>query len=804
VLHHHLRYTLRLLRRSPGFTLVSVLTLALGIGANTAVFSVVDAVMLRPLPYPDAQRLVSLWEVNDERQARWNVAPANLVDYVRANRTFDDLAGFASGTMTLTKMGAPEQLVGEAVTWNLFSTLGVSPAIGRSFLPEEDRPGGAHVVILADALWRSKFRADPSVLGTSITLNGEPYEIVGVMPASFRALSDYGSSVRVAYFKPAAYPQALLDNHGEHEVRAVGRLKEGVTVSQAQADLKSISADLARRFPDTNKSVRALIAPLATDIARVVERALVVMWIAVALVLLIACVNLANLLIVRAVGQRHELAIRRALGASRKQIAADMLIRGLTLAGLGGAAGCLLGLWTRDALVALAPASIPRLGDVALDARVLAVTVALSLLAGVAAGLLPALQPWWQHDAVPLRTSGLTVAGSRSLMRWRGLLVAAEVAAAFVLAVAAGLLIRSLMHLNRVDLGFETERVLTLNVRLPEAKYGNQDARFRFFDEVTGRIAMVPGVVSVAFANQFPMRGGWGGGIMFNGPAGPVQVEADLQAVSPGYFATLGIPHVRGRLLTSDDRKGTMPVAVVSQTFVRQFLGDRDPIGFQFARNEQAPQITIVGVVGEIRRDGKTAEITPQVYLPAAQTDLYAIRLGSIAARAQGDPHALVAGIQRAVWAIDGDQPISGVRTLDEVVSASMAERRFYMTLLTVFAAIALGLALVGVYGVVAYGAAQRGREIGIRLALGASRRDVVALVVGGGLRWTVGGIAVGLLGAYATMRIMSSLLFEVKPTDPLTFGLIALATMVVAVGASFIPARRAAGADLVGALRAE
>ena len=803
MLHHHLRYTLRLLRRSPGFTLVSVLTLALGIGANTAVFSVVDAVMLRPLPYPDAQRLVSLWEVNDERQARWNVAPANLVDYVRANRTFDDLAGFASGTMTLTKMGAPEQLVGEAVTWNLFSTLGVSPAIGRSFLPEEDRPGGAHVVILADALWRSKFRADPSVLGTSMTLNGEPYEIVGVMPASFRPLSDYGSSVRVAYFKPAAYPQALTDNHGEHEVRVVGRLKEGVTVDQAQADLKSISADLARRFPDSNKSVRALIAPLATDIARVVERALVVIWVAVGLVLLIACVNLANLLIVRAVGQRHELAIRRALGASRRQIAAEMLIRGLTLAVLGGAAGCLLGIWTRDALVALAPASIPRLGDVALDARVLAVTAALSLLAGVAAGLLPALQPW-QQDATALRTSGLTVAGSRSLMRWRGLLVAAEVAAAFVLAVAAGLLVRSLMHLNRVDLGFETERVLTLNVRLPEARYESQDARFRFFDEVTGRIAMVPGVVSVAFANQFPLRGGWGGSIMLNGPAGPEQVEADLQAVSPGYFATLGIPHVRGRLLSSDDRKGTMPVAVVSQTFVRQFLGDRDPIGYQFARNDKAPRLTIVGVVGEIRRDGKAAEITPQVYLPAAQTDLYEIRLGSIAARAQGDPRALVAGIQRAVWAIDGDQPISGVRTLDEVVSASMAERRFYMTLLTVFAAIALGLALVGVYGVVAYGAAQRGREIGIRLALGATRRDVVALVVGSGLSWTVGGIAVGLLGAYATMRIMSSLLFEVKPTDPLTFGLIALATMVIAVGASLVPARRAAAADVVGALRAE
>jgi putative ABC transport system permease protein len=797
----HIRYTLRLLRRSPGFTAVAVLTLALGIGANTAVFSVVDAVMLRPLPYENAGRLVSLWEFNDERQARMNVAPANLVDYVRDSRTFDGLAGYASSSMSLTRTGPPEQLLGEAITWNLFLVLGVAPVMGRPFLPEEDRPGRERVVILADSLWRSRFAADPSILGRSIRLNGEQHEIVGVMPASFRALTEYSSSAAASYFIPAAFPDELLTNHGDHEIKVVGRLRPGITLDQAQADLLSISADLARRFPDTNTAYRAVIAPLGTDIVRGVERSLVIMWAAVGLVLLIACVNLANLLIVRAEGQRHELAVRRALGASRGQIAADMLTRGLVLAAFGGAAGFLVGVWTRDALVAIAPASIPRLDELAVNWRILAGTGALSMVTGLLAGLLPALHAS-RHDVTTLRAPELSASGSRTVMRWRGLLMAGEIAAALVLAVGAGLLIRSLIHLDHVDLGFHTDRVLTVNVRLPEAKYKEQDARYAFFDALAERVALIPGVVNVAFANQFPMRGGWGGGLVMSGSEGLRQLDADFQAVSPGYFATLGIPLIRGRLLTPDDRKGMLHVAVVSHTFARRFLPGQDPIGQQFARQADAPSITIVGVVGEVRRDGKTAELTPQVYLSAAQTDVYPIRLAQIAARADGDPRSLVASIQRAVWAIDADQPISGVRTLDEVLSASLADRRFNMTLLTVFALLAMGLALVGVYGVVAHGAAQRTREIGIRLALGATRRDVITLVVGTGLKWTLVGIAAGLAGAYAATRLMVGLLFEVTATDPVTFVLISLAMIAVALGASFLPARRAAGTDPVTALR--
>ena len=805
MLFQHLRYTLRLLRKSPGFTAVAVLTLALGIGANTAVFSVVDAVMLRPLPYTAPGRLVSLWETNDQRPgSRNNVAPANLVDYTRANRTFDGLAGIASTSMSLTRAGAPEQLLGEAVTASLFAVLDVAPAIGRPFLAEEDRPGGEHVVILSDALWRGRFAADPNIAGRSIMLNGEPYEVVGVMPASFRPLTQYRSTVPVVFFVPAAYPDELLANHGDHEISVVGRMKPGVTIEQAQADLRTISEDLGRRFPDTNQSVRALIRPLNDDIVRDVRVSLLVMFGAVGLVLLIACVNIANLLIVRAIGQRQEIAIRMALGASRGQIAIEMVTRALVLGAIGGAAGLLCGVWTRDALVAMAPASIPRLDQLAVSPRVLGVTIVLSLATGLLAGVLPALQTSRVDVTPTLKGAGLGASSERTIMRWRGVLMAAEVAAALVLAVGAGLLVRSLMHLNAVGLGFDTDRVLTLNVRLPETKYTDQRMRAAFFQELAGRVRAIPGVQHVAFANQFPMRGGWGGSFAMNGPSGVIRADADFQAVSPDYFATLGIPLVRGRLLTEADRDGSLRVAVVSQTFVRRFLGDRDPIGRQFSRSDGAPAITIVGVVGEVRRDGKEAALFQQVYLPAAQTDLYPVRLASLAVRATGDPHVLVSGIQRAVWSIDPDQPITSVRTLDEVLSIASAQRRFNMTLLVSFAGLALALALVGVYGVVAYAVAQRTREIGIRVALGATRRDVVALVVKSGAMWSIAGIVAGLAGAFATSRLISGLLFGVTAGDPATFVTIAAVMVAVALTASYVPARRAASLDPVTALRSE
>src|SRR5262245_14819365 len=730
MLVHNIRYALRLLHKSPGFTAIAVATLALGIGANTAVFSVVDAVMLRPLPYVAPDRLVSLWEMNEQRPgSRSTVAPANLVDYVRDTRSFEGLAGVDAISKSLTKAGAPEQLAGEAVTWNYFAVLGVAPALGRAFLPEEDRPGREHVVVLSDALWRARFASDRSIVGRTITLNGEPYDVVGVMPQGFQPVTQIGSTTAVAVFVPAAYPDDLLNNHGDHAIRVVGRLNTGVALPQAQADLLAVSDSLERRFPRTNTGVRARIAPLNDDIVRNVRTSLLVLMGAVGLVLLVACVNLANLLIVRAIGQRQEVAIRMALGASRRQVAAELLTPGVTLAVLGGAAGLLCGIWTRDALVALAPSSIPRLDHLAVSARVLAVTAAVSLATGLLAALLLALQISRRDGVSALRVTEPSASGSRSMTRWRGALMASEIAAAMVLAIGAGLLVRSLIHLNAVELGFETDRVLTLLVRLPDAKYQNQRSRAAFFEELAPRIQAIAGVRHVAFANQFPMRGGWGSGLRM-GATGEIR-DADFQAVSNDYFAALGIPLVRGRLLTASDRDGSPHVAVVSQTFMREFAGDSDPIGQQLSRGDAGmPLVTIVGVVGEVRRDGKEAKLVPQVYLPAAQTDVYPVRLAAVAVRATGDPRALVASVQKAVWSIDPDQPITGVRTLDEVLAASTAQRRFNMTLLASFAVLAVLLALVGVYGVVACSVAERTREIGIRVALGANRRDVIAMVV--------------------------------------------------------------------------
>jgi len=811
MLVQNIRYALRLLRKSPGFTAIAVATLALGIGANTAVFSVVDAVMLKPLAYPDPDRLVALWEGRADRPQdaahgpATAVAPANLVDYSRDNRTFETLASFDARSMSLTQSGAPEQLLGEAVSWNYLATLGAQPAIGRGFTRDDDRPGGDHVVILTNAAWRDRFGADPSILGRSIRLNAESYTVVGVMPAGFTPAMQFESIRRVEFLVPAAYPDDLLANHGDHECRVVGRLKPGVTLVQAQSDIDGIVATLAKTYPSAASGLQTRLAPLARDITRGVRTSLLVLLGAVALVLLISCVNVANLLIVRAVGHRRDVAVRLALGAGRGQIMFETITRCVVLGVLGGVAGALVGVWTRDGLVAIAPATLPRIGETALNRDVFLLTLALSLVTGIVTGLLPAWQAARTDAGGTLKASVRGASDSRALVRWRGALMAGEIAAALVLAVGAGLLVRSLVTLTRVDLGFQTTQVLAANIALPETRYDDARKRLAFFESLTERVRGLPGVEAAGFANRFPLRGGWSSSANFEGTAPMDFFVSDFQAVSGGYFAALGIRLVRGRLVTETDRIDTMRAAVVNETFARKVSPDRDPLGRRFQRSgkNQSP-ITIVGVVGDIRRDGKQATIQPEVYLPAAQTDLYPVRLADFAVRTAGDPRSLVHAIQDAVLAIDPDQPITDVRTLDEVVSASMAERRFDLILLTAFAVLAVALALVGVYGVVAYAASERTREIGIRMALGANRRDVVRLVVRAAVGWSLAGIAAGVAGAVAASRLLGSLLFNVTPTDPLTFTAMALVMMAVALTASYIPARRAASVDPIVALRTE
>ncbi len=813
MLVHQIRYTLRTLRRAPGFTAIAILTVALGVGANTAVFSVVDGVLLRPLAYAHPDRLVKISEVPASRRvsSRYDVEAASLQHY-RLARSFEGLAGYNRMSRSLTGSGDPVQVRGEEVTTNLFAVLGASAAIGRVFGPDEDDPGGRHVVILTDAFWRATFGGDRAIVGRTLRFNGEPYVVIGVMPPRFRALSEHRSGFTISFFMPAAFDGAGASG-GRRSISVVGRLRPDASIDGAREELRGLSDDLGRRSPNTRRGLTTVVTPLLDAIVGDVRPSLLVMLAAVGLVLVIACVNLANLLIVRAIGQGREVAIRMAIGATRAQLTIDLALRGLILGVFGGAAGLLCGVWTRNLLASLAPITMPRMDDLALSPRVLAVTFALAAITGIVAGLLPAVQ-LWRGDAAPtLRASALTTSGVRSVARWRGLLMAAEIAAALTLAVGAGLLVRSLMRLAAVDLGFVAEDVLLFTVNPPDTKYRDEASRVALFEEIERRVAAIPGVASAAVANEFPLRGGGQSRVIIAGDAatgGEDVRRAGFQAVSPGYFATLQIPLVRGRLLAAGDRAGAPPAAVVSETFARRFLAGRDPIGQRFRESQPgagSPELTIVGVVRDARRDGPSADLIPLVYVAAAQPDTYRERthLFEVAVRAAGtDPHALLRAIQQAVWSIDPSQPITNVLTLNEVIAGSTAERRFNMTLLSAVAILALGLAIVGVYGVVAHAAAQRTREIGIRLALGAARHHVLSLVIASSLRWAVLGVAVGLAGAYAGTRFLAALLFGVTPTDPATFAGLAALMLGVAAVASYLPARRAASVSPMSALRAD
>jgi predicted permease len=814
MLIHQIRYTLRTLRRTPGFTAMAVLIVALGVGANTAVFSVVDGVLLRPLPYAQPDRLVKLSEVPAARRvsaARYDTDAASLQHY-RLARSFEALGGYNRMSWSLTGSGDPAQIRGEEVTTNIFAVLGASAAIGRVFGPDEDDPGGRHVVILTDAFWRARFGGDRAILGRTLTFNGEPYEVIGVMPPRFRALSEHRSGYTISFFTPAAFDDAAASGR-RRSISVVGRLKPGASIESAREELRTLSDDLSRRRPDTHRGLTAVITPLHEAIVGDVRPSLLVMLGAVGLVLAIACVNLANLLIVRAIGQGREVAIRMAIGASHAQITIDLALRGLILGVLGGATGLVCGLWTRNLLASLAPITMPRMDDLAFSPRVLAFTFALATITGIAAGLLPAVQ-LWRGDAAPsLRATAATTSGARSIARWRGLLMSAEIAAALTLAVGAGLLVQTLMRLAAVDLGFQAQNVLLFTVAPPDTKYRDEAARVALFEEIERRVASIPGVASAAVANEFPLRGGGQYRVTIAGDAasGDDSVRrAGFQAVSPGYFATLRIPLVRGRLLAAVDRAGAPPAAVVSESFARRFLAGRDPIGQRFRESQigaDSPELTIVGIVRDARRDGPGADLIPLVYLAAAQPETYSERthLWEVAVRATGtDPRALLPAIQRAVWSIDPVQPITNVLTMDDVIAGSTAERRFNMTLLSAVAILALGLAIVGVYGVAAHAAAQRTREIGIRIALGAGRRHVLSLVIASGLRWALLGVVVGLAGAYAGTRVLAGLLFGITPTDLGTFAGLAALMLGLAALASYVPARRAASLNPISALRGD
>jgi len=816
-----LRYAARLLAKSRAFTVTAVLTLALGIGVNTAIFSFVNAVLLRPLPYTDADRLVSLWEgqvggrpdvesshgasiAHDVAAARMVVAPANLVDYRRA-QLFQALAGVTTVGHNLTGAGTPERLLGEEVTWNYFAVLGATPALGRVFDPAEDQPGAPPVVILSTGLWQARFGSDDRIVGRTVTLDNTPYQVVGLMPAGFTPVTQYTNTEPITFWTPAGYPPDLLGNHGDHEINVVGRLAPHASLAAAQAELTTISEGLAKQFPKSNSTIRAFVTPLRDDIVAGVRTSFIILVATVSAILLIACVNVANLLLVRAVARRREMAVRVALGAARSRVMTELVTESLLLSGVACAVGLFLAEVTRRLLVAAAPATIPRLADVSLDWHVLGFAVIVSLATGLGFGLLPAWQAGRARPVDALRSSERVVAGTW-VMKWRNALMVVEVALSAILLTGAGLMLKSLVILNGVQLGFQPERVLTANVNLPETRYPTGADRFRFFDALAARLSSVPGVESVAFANRFPLRGGWETGLQIDGVAAPGDgfVDVASQAVSPGYFQTLGIPLLRGRLLTPTDTTTNESVAVVSDEFSRRYLSGGDPIGHRVRRGDTAPWITIVGVVHDVRRDGRERAMMPQMYLPAAQTNVYPVRLADLAVRTSGEPAAMAGVIRSAVLDLDPNQPITAVRTLDEILSTRAAERRFETLLFFLFAALAVVLAVVGIFGVVSYAVSQRTPEIGVRMALGADSGRILRWLLGRTAIVVLSGAAVGVVASLVLSRFVAALLFQVQPRDAAVYTIAALLLAVVALGTSAVAARAATKVNPTTALRAD
>jgi putative ABC transport system permease protein len=800
-----LRYGARMLVKKPGFTLVAVITLALGIGANAAIFSVINSVLLRPLPYPQPEQLVWVWGTNPSSDIKQETASLpDFVDWKAQGQSFAAMGGFTSFSPILTGNGEPERLTGALVTDGFFATLGVPPLVGRTFTPDEDKPDNRRYAVISHGLWQRRFGASESIVGQKVTLNGNPHVVVGVMPPHFKHPLP-AMRLPVEVWLPLGVDPAQAARRGDF-LGVVGRLKPGVSVPQAHAELNTIMGRLEAQYPDTNRGWGVIVLPLLDRFVGELRPTLYLLVAAVGFLLLIACANVANLLLARASARQREVAVRAALGAGRWRIVRQLLTESVLLSVVGGAVGLLLAKWGMDALVGVSPADLPRVGEVALDWRVLGLTFAVSLATGVAFGLLPALQAANPHLSEVLKEGGRGSADSARGKRVRGALVVAEVALALVLLVGAGLMLRSFARLQNVNPGYNAENVLTVGLSLPASKYKEGPQVVAFYQQLLERVSTLPGAQAVGFVDALPLAGGNYLSFAIEGRATqPTDrtPDAEHRVVSPGYFRAMGIPLVRGRLLTEQDNAQAPVATVISETAARRYFPNEDPIGkrVNFGNPQTAPWRTIVGIVGDVRNEGLNAEPNPQMYVSFAQVTQ---RNLTLVVRSAGEATALIAGVRGKVAELDRDQPLYNVRTLEQMLAASLARERFGLLLIVTFAGLALALAAVGVYGVLAYSVTERTHEIGVRLALGAERRDVMRLVVGQGMKLVLAGVGVGLVAAFALTRLMAGLLYGVTATDPLAFvGVSALLTAVALV-ACWIPARRATKVDPMVALRYE
>ncbi|HEV3469187.1 MAG TPA: ABC transporter permease [Pyrinomonadaceae bacterium] len=795
-----LRYGLRRLSKSRGFTLVAVGALALGIGANTAIFSVVNAVLLRPLPYPEPEQLVQLWESRPrQNMARVESSPNEFLAWAEESQSFQQLAAVDFASFNLTGRGEPERVSAVLVTAGYFPLLGVAPELGRAFLAEEDQPGKNNVVVLSHDLWQNSFGSDPSVVNQTVSLDAVACTVVGVMPRGFRLPGD----ARLA--RPIAFTAEDRARAGSHFLQVFGRLKDGVTRERAEAELAGIAARLEQTFAATNVGHQIVIVPLHEQLVGDVRPALLVLLGAVGLVLLIACANLANLLLARAEARRKEVAVRAALGASRWRIVRQLLAESVLLSAAGGAAGLLLAVWGVDLLISLDPAGVRRVGEVSLDAGVLAFTVALSLATGVVFGLAPALQASKTDFVETLKEGGRSSSGGRRRSRLRSTLVASEVALTLVLLVGAGLLVKSFARLLEVDPGLDPRGVLTLDVSLPPAKYPERQQIAAFYEQLLAEVAALPGVEKAGAVNVLPLGG--------NDTSNFVQIEgrpplpsgqalrAGRRNVGADYFGALRIPLKGGRAFAPSDSAEAPPVVVINEAMARAFFAGEDPIGRRIRTGDRSPWVTVVGVVGDVRHRGLDVETRPEMFFPHAQSPS---REMTLAVRTAGDPVALVGPVRERVRAVDRDQPVGNVKTMEAWLAESVASRRFSVLLLAAFALVAAVLAALGIYGVVSYGVAQRTHELGLRIALGARRADVLRLVIRQGMKMTLVGAAVGLAASLALTRVMSGLLYGVSATDPSVYAAVSLLVAAVAFLACYVPARRATRVDPMEALRHE
>jgi putative ABC transport system permease protein len=792
------RYAMRQLIKAPGFTGVAIVTLALGIGATSAMFSVINGVLLRPLPYPEAERLVHVYEILP-RFGRFSVAPASFLDWRTQNTVFERLIAYNGGVgATLSDAEGAERLFAAAVSWDLFETLRVKPALGRGFTASEDVPGRNRVAVLSHGMWQRRFAGDPNVLGRSITLNGEPSTVIGVAPEGFSF-----PSRQTELWMPLALNPANA-SRGGHFLAVIGRLKPAVSREQAGAEMKTIAERLAQQYPQNSANESAGVIGLHDDIVGDSRSALFILMAAVGVVVLIACANVANLLLVRAAVRGKEMAIRTALGAARRRLVLQMLAESLVLSFAGGGLGLLLAYYAMAPIRTLSAGSIPRVNDVSMDTTVLLFALGTSLLTGLLFGLAPAWQASRTGVSDVLKEGGRSsTAGATGWVR-SGLLVT-EVALSIVLLVGAALLLRSFARVTGVDPGFRADHVLTFRVALPNASYREPHRRTAFFDALLARLDAHPQIAAAGMIQTLPMRGDYYLSVLIQGRPAPKPGEglsASHRVVSPDYFKALGIPLLRGRMFTDRDTDKAPMVALVDETFVERNFPGEDPIGRGLdIGNGTDGFYEIVGVVGNVRHDGLASTPGPTMYVPHKQDPFSAMVM---VVKTEGDPAQLSSAAREAVRGIDPALPAYAMAPLADIVSDSVAQRRFSMLLLAVFAGVALFLAAVGLYGVVAYAVNQRTREIGLRMAIGAQRGDVLSLIVGGGMKLAIIGVAIGLAGALALSGFVEAMLFDVTPLDPTSYGVTASVLLAVAALACYVPARRAMQVDPIVALRNE